>query len=131
MKHKQLDYTDINMKGGSLMYNKENTKEAEEILGRISDEMKKQNKKQAELIRFLNLPTGTFTNWKLRKSRNFCEHLQSIALFLKVDAGWLLTGQVKDGETRDNNENELLEAFRKLNVEKQTAVIQNVRWLTK
>ena len=131
MKHKRLDYTDINMKGGSLMYNKENTREAEEILGRISDEMKKQNKKQAELIRFLNLPTGTFTNWKLRKSRNFCEHLQSIAQFLKVDAGWLLTGQVREGETKDDSENELLEAFRQLNTEKQTAVIQNVRWLTK
>lgn len=113
------------------MYNKENTREAEEILGRISDEMKKQNKKQAELIRFLNLPTGTFTNWKLRKSRNFCEHLQSIAQFLKVDAGWLLTGQVREGETKDDSENELLEAFRQLNTEKQTAVIQNVRWLTK
>ena len=48
MKHKQLDYTDINMKGGSLMYNKENTREAEEILGRISDEMKKQNKNKKE-----------------------------------------------------------------------------------
>lgn len=111
------------------MYNKENTKEAEEILGRITDEMRKQKKKQAELIRFLNLPTGTFTNWKLRKSRNFCEHLQAIALFLKVDAGWLLTGQVKEGLTRDSFENELLDAFRKLNAEKQLAVIQNVRWM--
>lgn len=113
------------------MYNKDNTKEAEEILGRISDEMKKQNKRQAELIRFLDLPVGTFTNWKLRKSRNFCEHIQAIAVFLGVDPGWLLTGMTKEGTVKDKKEIELLEEFRKLNAEKQLAVIQNVRWLTK
>lgn len=111
------------------MYNKENTKEADEIFSRISDEMTKQNKKQAELIRFLDLPVGTFTNWKLKKSRNFCEHLQSIALFLKVDAGWLLTGTTKEGTIRDSSEMELLDEFRKLSSEKQSKVLQNVRWI--
>ena len=113
------------------MYNKDNTKEADEILVRISDEMKKQNRRQAELIRFLDLPVGTFTNWKLRKSRNFCEHIQAIAAFLGVDPGWLLTGTTKEGVVKDDKEMELLEEFRKLNAEKQSAVIQNVRWLTK
>ena len=113
------------------MYNKENTKEADDIFFRISEEMKRQNKKQAELIRFLDLPVGTYTNWKLRKSRNYCEHLQAISQFLKVDAGWLLTGNVKEGEAKDNTEIDLLNDFRKLNLEKKSAVIQNVKWLIK
>ncbi len=113
------------------MYNKENTKEAEEILARISGELGKKKKKQAELIRYLDLPVGTFTNWKLKKSRNFCEHLQAIALFLEVDPGWLLTGKMTEGLVKDSSEKKLIEDFRKLNAEKQAAVIQNVRWLAK
>ena len=43
------------------MRNKENTKEAEGILIRISKEMERQGKKQAELVKYLDLPLGTYT----------------------------------------------------------------------
>ena len=45
------------------MRNKENTKEAEGILIRISKEMERQGEKQAELVKYLDLPLGTYTNW--------------------------------------------------------------------
>ena len=112
------------------MYNRDNTKEADDIFMRISSEMKKQNRKQADLIRFLNLPISTYTNWRLGKSRNYCEHLLAIAEFLQVDAGWLLSGEVNEGAVRDGNEKEMLREFRKLSPEKQTAMIQNIKWIT-
>ena len=110
------------------MYNKEITKEADEIFERILTEMERQKKKYAELIDFLLLPRGTFSGWKSGRSRNFCEHLCAISEFLNVDVGWLVSG--KKGEAPVNvKEAELLEQFRKLSPEKQEAVLQNINWL--
>lgn len=111
------------------MRNKENTKEAEEILIRISKEMERQGKKQAELVKYLDLPLGTYTNWKLGKSRNFYEHLGEIARFLNVSAEYLVTGSVAEKMIENSREKELLARYRKLNEEKQDAVLQNVKWL--
>ena len=47
-----------------------------EILGRISNELEKRHITQAELVAYLGLPLGTYTNWKLGRSRNFCEYIQ-------------------------------------------------------
>ena len=77
------------------MYNRDNTKEAEEILGRISAELRRQGKAQAEFVKCLDLPVGTYSVWKAGRSRIFCEHLGVISSLLSVDAGWLVTGEVK------------------------------------
>ena len=65
------------------MNNRDNTKEAEEILSRISAELTRQNRMQAELVAYLDLPKGVYSNWKAGKSRNFCEHLGAISKFLE------------------------------------------------
>ena len=110
------------------MYNKDNTKEAEEIFERILSEMERQEKKYAALTEFLNLPRGTFSAWKAGRSRNFCEHLGAISEFLNVDVGWLVTGKANESPVNEK-EAELLQQFRKLSSEKQKAVLQNVKWL--
>ena len=56
------------------MYNKDNTREADEIFSRILSEMERQGRKYAELTEYLELPRGTFSSWKAGRSRNFCEH---------------------------------------------------------
>ena len=101
------------------MRNSENTKEAEEILVRISAELMRQGKQQAELVAYLDLPKGVYTNWKAGKSRNFCEHLGAISEFLGVSVEYLVTGKAADKSLINQREEELLEAYRKLNVEKQ------------
>ncbi len=111
------------------MYNKENTREAEEIFDRILSEMERQGKKYAELTEFLDLPRGTFSSWKAGRSRNFCEHLHSISLFLDVDPGWLVTGETKADVIKNKKEKELVRHFRKLSAEKQDAMVQNIKWL--
>ena len=43
------------------MNNRDNTKEAEEILSRISAELTRQNRMQAELVAYLDLPKGVYS----------------------------------------------------------------------
>ncbi len=111
------------------MYNKDNTKEAQEIFQRINEEMERHKKKQADLIKYLDLPHGTYTNWKLGKSRNFCEHLGAIAVFLDVSAEYLVTGDVSEKFVENYREQQLLNAYRKLDQKKQDAMLQNIMWL--
>ena len=110
------------------MHNKDNTREADEIFSRILSEMERQGRKYAELIEYLDLPRGTFSSWKAGRSRNFCEHIGAIANYLNVDVKWLITGELSEGAI-NREEQELLEMFRRLDEEKQNAVLQNIKWL--
>lgn len=110
------------------MYNKDNTREAEEIFDRILSEMERQGKKYAELTKFLALPRGTFSSWKAGRSRNYCEHIGAIADYLNVDVKWLITGEASGG-TINQQEQELLGMFRRLDEEKQKAMLQTMKWL--
>ena len=65
----------------------------------------------------------------MHKSRNFCEHLGEIARFLNVSAEYLVTESVAEKMIENSREKELLACYRKLNEEKQDAVLQNVKWL--
>lgn len=104
------------------MRNSENTKEAEEILVRISAELARQGKQQAELVSYLDLPKGAYSNWKAGKSRNFCEHLGAIAQFLGVSVEFLVTGKEAEKNLTNPREEELLLLYRELNPEKQDAI---------
>lgn len=112
------------------MYNKENTREAEEILTRISAELALQNKMQAELISYLDLPKGAYSNWKAGKSRNFCEHLGAIAQFLGVSVEYLVTGKEAEKNLMNPREEELIRLYRELTPEKQDALRLMAKLLT-
>lgn len=71
----------------------------------ISAELTRQNRMQAELVAYLDLPKGVYSNWKAGKSRNFCEHLGAISKFLNVSAEYLVTG--KDAEKNMENPREI------------------------
>ena len=90
------------------MNNRDNTKEAEEILSRISAELTRQNRMQAELVAYLDLPKGVYSNWKAGNSRNFCEHLGAISKFLNVSAEYLVTGKYAEKNLENPREIELL-----------------------
>ena len=111
------------------MRNSENTKEAEEILVRISEELSRQKRTQSDLIAFLDLPKGAFSNWNAGKSRNFCEHLGAISNFLNVSAEYLVTGKDAEKNIENPREIELLDWYRKLSPEKQDAIRQMAKLL--
>ena len=111
------------------MYNREKTKEAEEILERITEELTRQGKTQKDLIDSLDLAKGVYSSWKSGRSRNFCEHLGEISRFLNVSAEYLVTGSVAEKTVENEREQELLDWYRRLSADKQDAVIQNIKWL--
>ena len=111
------------------MYNKDNTREADEIFSRILSEMERQGRKYAELTEHLELPRGTFSSWKAGRSRNFCEHIGAIADFLEVSAEYLINGNIEGKLVENSEEQQLLNYYRKLNAEKRKAVLQNIKWL--
>lgn len=110
------------------MHNKDNTREAEEIFDRILSETERQGKKYAEITEFLDLPRGTFSAWKAGRSRNFCEHIGAIANYLNVDVRWLITGEAS-GDPINQQEQERLGTFRRLDEEKKKTILQNMKWL--
>ena len=99
------------------MYNREKTKEAEEILERITAELNRQGKTQKELIDFLDLANGVYSSWKAGRSRNFCEHLGEISRFLNISAEYLVVGSVAEKTVENEREQELLEWYRKLSAD--------------
>ena len=106
------------------MYNRDNTKEAEAILERITKILAQNGGTQNDLISYLSLPRGTFSSWKAGRSRNYCEHLGAIAAFLDVDVEWLVTGKIKDKGPISATEKEMLMKFRELNESQQLAMLQ-------
>ena len=111
------------------MYNKDNTREADDIFTRILSEMERQGKKYAELTEYLQLPRGTFSSWKAGRSRNFCEHIGAIADFLGVSAEYLINGNIEGNLIENCEEQQLLNYFRKLSAEKQKVILLNMKWL--
>ena len=62
--------------------------------------------------------------------RNFLgEYIGAIADFLGVSAEYLINGNIEGKLVENLEEQQLLNYFRKLNVEKQNAVLQNIKWL--
>ncbi len=112
------------------MYNKDNTKEADEFLARIIEELEKQGERPSELVRYLNLPRGIFTAWKTGRSRYFCEHLAAISRFLDVSVEYLVLGEKQSNKISNSVEQDLIDCFRCLDKAKKEAVLQNVRWLS-
>lgn len=112
------------------MYNREKTREAEEVLQRISLELEKQGKTQAQLVDFLELPRGTYTNWKAGRSRSYCEHIGEIALYLQVSPEYLITGNVPPTAIENYAERELLLRYRSLSDSSQEKIMNIVREMT-
>lgn len=62
------------------------------ILERIVNLLSEKGIDQKEIIAYLNLPRGTFSNWVRKKSYSYYEHLSEIADFLGVSIKFLTTG---------------------------------------
>ena len=68
-------------------------KHDEEIFRRIDDLLKQNHKQQKELIEYLGLARGTYTNWARRKSTSYLSYIEDIAIYFGVNANFLITGK--------------------------------------
>ncbi len=62
------------------------------VLQRISETLKKRGKYNKDLISFLGLSKGTYSNWKRKLSNSYLSHIEDIASYLGVSVEYLITG---------------------------------------
>lgn len=70
------------------------------ILTNILTLLKKQNKKQIELMNYLGLSKNVFTEWKSNRATSYMKYLPQIAEFFDVSVDYLLG---KESPTVENN----------------------------
>lgn len=92
-------------------------KNDEEILERIDGLMKAKHLQHKDLIAYLGLARGTYTNWTRKTSTSFLSHLGEIAEFLGVSVAYLVTGGADSGAvpgmvTLSPQEEKVLACFR-------------------
>lgn len=63
------------------------------VLTKISQELKKQGKKQKDLTDYLGISKNVYTDWKSGKCQSYKKHLPAIASFLNVPIDYLLDNQ--------------------------------------
>ena len=64
-----------------------------DVLERITALLSEKGIDHQEIIAYLNLPKGTFSNWMRKKSHSYYEHITEIADFLGVSKQYLITGE--------------------------------------
>ncbi|MBO5567652.1 MAG: helix-turn-helix domain-containing protein [Clostridia bacterium] len=96
----------------------------DDTLQRIIALMESQNIQDQDMIKYLGLPRGTFSNWKREKGKSYYEHIAKIADRLNVSVDYLVRGYEIDASILSHDEIELFENIRKLPSEKKAAIIQ-------
>lgn len=70
----------------------------------ILDLLKKQNKQQKELTKYLGVGEGTIADWKTGKTKSYKKHIDKIAEFFNVSVDYLLDRETPQSIiARDNN----------------------------
>ena len=101
----------------------------DQTLLRISELMQEKKIQDQQMIEYLGLPKGTFSNWRRDKGKSFYEHIAAIADRLDVSIDYLIRG--KDVKINDltHQEVELVENFRKLSADGRRIVSENTKML--
>ena len=82
-----------------------------------------------EMIEYLGLPKGTFSNCKRDKGKSYYEHIDKIADKLNVSIDYLIRGYEIKTNTLKTQEMTLIDNYRKLTQEGQRIVSANVSLL--
>ena len=98
-------------------------KEADEVLRRMDMLMKKNGKMDKDLIEYLGLRVGTFTEWRRGKGYSYLLYIKEICDFFHVTPNYLFLGEEialeagKDFYT--NEEKEVIKCYRKAGVKEK------------
>ena len=101
------------------------------VFERMERLLRDQGKTKQSLGKRLGLSRGTYSNWKLGKSKSYLKQIDVIAEFLDVSPNYLLRGieDAPESGTQNLIEDELLRVFRKLGSRKQECLVQVARTL--
>ena len=87
--------------------------------------------REFRLIKFLQLPRGTFSNWRRDKGKSYYEYIDKIADHLGVTIDYLIRGHEIKSDSLTSQETELMDNYRILTDEAQKVVSANVKLLAK
>jgi len=98
----------------------------DETLERIIIKMKEQHILDKDLIDFLHLPRGTFSNWKRNLGKSYYEHIVEIADKLNVSCDYLLRGW-ETKHSLSQSEEMMVEKYRQLTPELRNVIDMGIR----
>ena len=98
-------------------------------LVRITDLMKIQKIQDQQMIEYLGLPKGAFSNWRREKGKSYYEHIDKIADRLGVSIDYLVRGIEVKKDSLESDEAKLIQAYRCLPDEGKDIVIRNTQML--
>jgi len=84
--------------------------------------LEKQGKKQNELSKFTGISTSTISAWNKRGTNPAADTISTIADFFGVSTDFLLTGEENQSKALNDDEQELLENYKKLSPEDKEEV---------
>ena len=97
------------------------------ILERIVSLLSEKKIDQKDIIAYLHLPRGTFSNWIRKKSHSYYEYISDIADYLGVTSEYIITGKddkyIEEANSCITNEDlELIKMIKELNPEARKTV---------
>lgn len=105
------------------------------IFVRMNNELNKQGRMQKDLIEYLGMGKGTYTQWKIAANQSYRSHLPEIAEYLDISLDYLagnkdITECVRP-ESRlvvtNQDEMELVRLYRKAQPEMKNAIMTLMR----
>lgn len=95
----------------------------ESISERIFIELKKNNKRQIDLVQWLNTSGSTVSDWKKYNRTPPAELIPKIASFLNVSLEFLLTGNNSNNDDLNEFDQEILNICKELNNRQKAELI--------
>ena len=93
------------------------------VIERILNTLRIRNLTQKQLIEYLGLPNGTFTNWKYNGGKSYMKYIDDISKYLNVPKEYLLyRDPVEDDTALLLSDVEDYKKFRQLSDEQQCLI---------
>ena len=96
-------------------------------LERILERMKNQNISVISMEKYLNIPQGSFSNWKRGMGKLYYSHIDKIADKLEVSIDYLIRGKELNEGSLSQQENELLNNYRRMSLVDQKDLLDKTK----
>lgn len=101
----------------------------DQTLIRVLDLMKEKNITAVQMEDYLNVPKGSFGNWKRGIGKLYYAYMDKIADRLCVTIDYLVRGEDMKTDSLSHQETELITNYRKLSAKGKEVVSANVKLL--
>ena len=97
------------------------------VVRRIVELIRVQGKKEAELARFLGIPSGGIAKWKYYGSTSYLKHIGRICRFLGTTPNYLFWGLERE-EKLSLVEQEMIRMYRRLGKREKKRIYEAVKY---